>query len=565
MILKAIPLLTWLPSYQLVTLKKDALAGITVGTMLIPQGMAYALLAGLPPIVGLYASLVPLIIYPFFGTSRQLSVGPVAMDSLLVASGVGMLAAQGTDDYLWLAILLALMVGVIQFLMGVFKLGFLVNFLSQPVINGFTSAAAIIIGLSQVKHLFSVDFPGSQQVHLVLYRLGSQLENMHLLTFGIGVVCIFLLLFLKKKKPSWPGALLVVFLSTIGVWYFNLSEMGVKVVGDVPEGLPAFGLPTFDLAIMYDMIPIAFTIALISFMEAIAVAKKFAAKEGYTVNPNQELIALGLSNTGAGMFGGYPIAGSFSRTAVNAHAGAQSPMASMFNALTIGLTLIVLTPLFYYMPKAVLAAIVIVAILGLIDIKEPRRLYRLRQKDFYTLIFAFFITLFLGARMGVLLSAIASGVLIIYRISYPNIAILGRKPGTNTFRNLKKDKHLVKIPKLIMFRIDASLYYANTGFLKDKIQETIANYQDTKYLLIDGTSINEVDTTALGALFEISDELKSDGIELYFTGLKESVRLIFEKSGFTDHLGKTHFFDRKEDFMEEFEKEKQTEFELQER
>ena len=550
---KYFPLFAWLPDYDLDGLKRDAIAGITVGTMLIPQGMAYALLAGLPPIVGLYASLVPLIIYPFFATSRQLSVGPVAMDSLLVASGVSMMATHGSEDYLWLAILLALMVGVMQFLMGIFRLGFLVNFLSQPVINGFTSAAAIIIGLSQVKHLFGVDIAGSQQIHIVLARLFQQLPSMHLLTFVLGISSIVLLFLLKKYKPAWPGALLVVVLSTSGVWFFGLHQIGVRIVGTVPEGLPAFGLPKLDFDIMYDMIPIAFTIALISFMEAIAVAKKFAAKDGYTVNPNQELIALGMANTGAGLFGGYPIAGSFSRTAVNAHAGAQTSISSFFNALVIGLTLIVLTPLFYYMPNAVLAAIVIVAVYGLIDIKEPARLYKLRKRDFFTLFFAFLVTLFMGARLGVLLSAIASGVIIIYRISYPNIAILGRKPGTQVFRNVKKDASLKELDHLIIFRIDASLYYANAGYLKDKIQESVVEHPGTQFLLIDGASINEVDTTAVNTLFEIYDELSSQGIELYFSDLKEPIRRIFDKSGFNERVGMDHFYAKKEDFIADFE------------
>ncbi|MFZ9044225.1 MAG: SulP family inorganic anion transporter [Cyclobacteriaceae bacterium] len=547
------PLVGWLPAYDVHQFKKDALAGITVGTMLIPQGMAYALLAGLPPIVGLYASLVPLIIYPFFGTSKQLSVGPVAMDSLLVASGVSMLASPGSDDYLWLAILLALMVGVMQFLMGVFRLGFLVNFLSQPVINGFTSAAAIIIGLSQVKHLFSVEFQGSQQVHLVVYRLVEQLPNMHLLTLLIGIVCVILLSILKSWKPMWPVALIVMILSTVCVWLLELHNEGVKIVGNVPEGLPTFSVPRLDQATIIEMLPIAFTIALISFMEAIAVAKKFATKEGYTVSPNQELIALGIANTGAGLFGGYPVAGSFSRTAVNVHAGAQTSISSFFNALVIGLTLIVLTPLFYFMPKAVLAAIVIVAVKGLIDVKEFFKLYRLRRRDALTLLFAFSTTLMFGARTGVVMSALASVALILYRISYPNIAILGRMPGTQVFRNVKQNEELNELEGLIIFRIDASLYYANAGYLKDKIHQAIAERTNTKVLLIDGASVNEADTTATDAIFEIADELKSMDIELYFADLKKVVRGMFDKAGLYDKLGNDHFYIKKEDFIADWE------------
>jgi SulP family sulfate permease len=452
-----------------------------------------------------------------------------------------------------LAILLALMVGVMQFLMGAFRLGFLVNFLSQPVINGFTSAAAIIIGLSQVKHLFNVNFQGSQQVHIVLIRLMEQLPNMHWQTLIIGLSGIAFLMVLKKKKPSWPGALIGVILSTLSVWFFDLHKMGISIVGDVPEGLPALQIPDWNWAIITDMIPIAFTIALISFMEAIAVAKKFASKEGYKVDPNQELIALGVCNTGAGLFGGYPIAGSFSRTAVNAHAGARTTISSFFNALTIALTLVVLTPLFYYMPKAILAAIVIVAVIGLIDTKEPVRLYKLRKKDFLSLLFAFIVTLLLGARMGVLLSAIASVVLIIYRISYPNVAVLGRKEGTKVFRNTVKYPDYKELDHLMILRIDASLYYANAGYMKDKVIENLMERPETNVILIESASVNEIDATAMATIFELLDELRLKGIKLYFSDLKSSLRDIFEKSGFNERLGEDHFYIRREDFIEDFE------------
>lgn len=523
--------------------------------MLIPQGMAYAMLAGLPPIMGLYASLVPLLIYPLFGTSRQLSVGPVAMDSLLVIAGVSLLATQGSDSYITLAVVLALMVGLIQFMMGIFRLGFLVNFLSQPLINGFTSAAAIIIGLSQVKYLLGIEIEGSQQVHIVLTNIFKQLANVHGLTLVLGLFCIGVLYSLKKLFPRFPAALFVVILSTVVVWVFNLHGSGIMIVGDVPEGLPGLSIPELNYDLMMQMVPMAFVIALISYMEAIAVAKKFAAKEGYRVSANQELVALGLCNTSAGMFGGYPIAGSFSRTAVNAHAGTHTPMSSVFNALVIGLTLMVLTPLFYYMPKAVLAAIVIVAVIDLVDIKEPRYLFRLRKQDFLILILAFFVTLILGARLGILLTAAASIVLIIRRISYPNVALLGRIPGTEIFRNIRKDNQLEQVDGLVIFRIDASLYYANASYLKDKVQASLAERKgEIKAFLFYASSINEVDATAMHTLFEIVDELESQKIPLYFSDVKGPVREMFLKSGFYERLGRERFFINKEYFIEQFEK-----------
>lgn len=538
---KFFPILSWIKDYQLSDLPKDALAGITVGTMLIPQGMAYALLAGLPPIAGLYAALVPLMLYPIFGTSRQLSVGPVAMDSLLVAAGVGAMVESGTDQYWAYAILLALMVGVIQVSMGVFRLGFLVNFLSQPLINGFTSAAAIIIGLSQVKHLFRIDFQGSQQVYLVVTRMLAEVHKLHLPSLMLGIGCIGLLFLLSKWKPGWPGALITVVISILIVYSFGLEENGVLVVGTVPEGLPSLKFPALDWSLVQKMLPTAFAIALISFMEGIAIAKKFAAQEGYPVSANQELIAIGASNFSAGLFGGYPIAGSFSRTAVNKVAGARTAVSSFFNSVTVGLTLMFLTPLFYYMPKAVLASIVIVAVIKLIDIKEPIRLFNLRKLDFIVLIFSFIVTLLLGAQKGILLGAVVSIVLIIRRISYPNVAILGKVEGTNEFRNIHVIKEAQEVEGFFFFRLDASLYYANSGFLENKIVEALAERKGVRKFVMDMSSVNEIDATAMTTLFDLVSDLRARGIESYFSGTKFPVRKVFAKARFYEHVGREHF------------------------
>lgn len=550
---KFFPILHWLPRYEWRYIKNDAIAGLTVGTMLIPQGMAYALLAGLPPIMGLYAALIPLIVYPLMGTSRQLSVGPVAMDSLLVAVGVSVMARQGSEEYIALAMLLAVMVGVLQFLMGMFRLGFLVNFLSQPLISGFTSAAALIIAFSQVKHILGIDFAGSQQIYKVLWRIGNHLHEIHWVSLEIGIGCLLLLLVLKKWRPSWPGAMIAIILSTLFVWLSGLDKSGLAIVGAVPDGFPKPAIPNLQWTTILEMLPLAATIALISFMEAIAVAKKIAAKEGYTINANQELMALGVANSAAGIFNGYPIAGSFSRTAVNAEAGAKSALSSIFNAIVIGVTLLLLTPLFYYMPKAVLAAIVIVAVSGLIDIREARRLFYIRRQDFMVLIFAFAITLLFGAFYGIILSAVASLVLIIQRISRPHIALLGQIPGTNVLRNPKRAPNAEEIEGLIIFRMDASLYYANVSYLKDKIQASIAR-RDTpvKAFILDATSINEIDATAALALYDIIDELHSQDVEFYLTNVKGPVRDVMARAGLYEKLGRDHFFFSKKAAVKSF-------------
>ncbi len=535
------PILNWINNYPLRDLRKDAVAGITVGTMLIPQGMAYALLAGLPPIAGLYAALVPLALYPVFGTSRQLSVGPVAMDSLLVAAGVGAIAQSGTDQYWALAILLAVMVGTIQILLGLLRLGFLVNFLSQPLISGFTSAAAIIIGLSQVKHLFRIDFEGSQQVHVVLMRIVGEIHQLHTTTLLLGLGCIALLVVVAKLSPKWPGAIITVAVSIIAVYFFDLEEAGVAIVGEVPNGLPSLRWPEIDWGTIRQMLPIAFTIALISFMEGIAIAKKFAAQDGDTVDANQELLAIGVSNASAGLFGGYPIAGSFSRTAVNRVSGARTPGASFFNALTVALTLLFLTPLFYYMPKAVLASIVIVAVTKLIDFKEPMRLFRLRKIDFLVAVFSFIMTLLLGAQRGILLGAIASIILIVRRISYPNVAILGRIGDTRQFRNVRITPEAREIEGFLFFRMDASLYYANSNYMMDNIMRALAERKGVHTFVFDLSSVNEIDATAMAALFELVDDLSNMEIRATFARIKAPVMEMIVKSGFREYVGEQHF------------------------
>lgn len=537
------PIVQWLPRYQRAHLRDDFLAGITVGVMLIPQGMAYALLAGLPPITGLYAALVPLLIYPVFGTSRELSVGPVALDSLLVASSISVMAKAGTETYLLLAVLVALMVGAVQFLLGAFRMGFLVNFLSHPVVSGFTSAAAFIIGFSQLKHLLRIDIPGSQQIHTILLHTFRNISDIHLDSLLIGSACIALLLALRRWRPNLPGALIVVVLSTLAVWFFDWHENGVKIVGEVPQGLPRPVLPLFDLATIERLYPAVGTIALVSFMEAIAVSKKFAAQNRYKIDANQELMALGAANITAGLFGGYAISGSFSRTAVSVHAGARSGVASLFTALLIALTLMFLTPLFYYMPKAVLASIVIVAVISLIDHQEALRLYRVRRSDFTLLIFTFVITLLLGARYGMLLSILASLVLIIRRISQPHVALMGQIPGTDIVRNIRRAPEAVLIEGLIIFRIDASLYFANVSYLKERIEESISERKDKiRAFIFDASSINEIDSSADIALQEIADAFASKGIALYFTNVKGPVRDMMKRSGLYDKLGEDHFF-----------------------
>lgn len=538
-----IPILGWLPHYNNRDLRGDLSAGLTVGVMLIPQGMAYAMLAGLPPIYGLYASTVPLVFYAIFGTSRQLAVGPVAMVALLIATGVGHLTAQGTDEFILLAISLALMVGALQFLLGLFRLGFLVNFLSHPVISGFTSAAALIIGLSQLKHLLGFDIPRSNFVHEIVINAFRGFDQIHLPTLLLGTGGIFIILLTRSINKSIPGPLVAVILGILLVSLLGLDENGMKIVREVPEGLPAFAIPALDMIHLESLLPIALTIALVGFMESVAVAKAIQAKhKDYTVDPNQELIALGLANIGGAFFSAFPTTGGFSRTAVNDQAGARTGMASIISALLILLTLLFLTPLFYYLPKAILASVIMVAVFGLIDFKEAKYLWKTDRRDFLMLIVTFLATLTLGIEQGIGVGVILSLAMVIYRSAYPHMAILGKMPGTPVYRNINRFPQAEVREDILVIRFDAQLFFANTGNLKDKLREFVNSRENLKLVILNADAINSLDSSAAHVLGEIVNELRSGGMDFYLSGVKGPVRDIMHRCGLMEHIGKDHFF-----------------------
>lgn len=539
----AIPAFDWLANYKRENLKGDLTAGLTVGVMLIPQGMAYAMLAGLPPIIGLYASIIPVIVYALLGTSNQLAVGPVAIVSLMTAAGVGTLANGSVEAYIAYAVLLSLMVGAMQFFMGVGRFGFLVNFLSHPVISGFTSAAALIIGFSQLKHLLGVDIPRSHHIHEIIYNAFQQINAVDVATLLIGVGSVALLLWLKKVKPMFPGALLVVVLSTLIVWYFGLNEGGVKIVGDVPAGLPSLSIPALDWNAMQQLLPTAIAISMVGFMESISVAKAFARRNRYEINPNQELIALGAANIAGSLFKGYPVTGGFSRTAVNGQAGAKTPLASIITALLIALVLMFLTPLFYYLPKAVLAAIIMTAVFGLVDIKEMKHLYKVKRTDLVLMGLTFFATLSLGIEAGILAGVGASLLWVIIRTTRPHVAELGNIPGTDIYRNVERNPQATTRDGLLILRIDAQFYFGNSTFLKDTVKKYVAEAKTPlKGIIIEAASINQLDSSADTTLHELVDELKSQGIDLYFANVKGPVMDVMHRSHLDEKLGEDHFF-----------------------
>lgn len=549
MLHKIFPIFQWLPNYKKSYLTGDVIAGLTVGIMLIPQGMAYAMIAGLPPVFGLYASLTPQIIYAIMGTSRQLAVGPVAMDSLLVASGLGALSLSGIDEYISMAIFLSLFMGSIQLLLGVLKMGFLVNFLSKPVISGFTSGAAIIIGLSQLKHLLGIDITRSNQVHKLLINAFENISLTNIYALSIGIFSIILIKVIKKynKKYSkrFPAALVLVVIGVSVVYFFNLYDFGLKIVGKVPSGLPSFQTPEIPLDRISELTPIALTLALIAFMEAISVSKAIEEKQNeYEIDSNQELIALGTSNIIGSLFQSYPTTGGFSRTAVNDQAGAKTGIAPLISALVVGLTLLFLTPLFYYLPNAVLAAIIIVAVFGLIDFSYPKELYKRRKDEFILLLITFVITLTVGIKEGVLSGVLLSLLIMVYRTSKPHIAVIARVKDTNYYKNILRFNNSTENRNDILgIRIDSQLFFGNKDFFKKELNKQIENKgKELRLIIINTEAINYIDSSGAHTLIKIIQELKTKNIKVMFSGTSGPTRDILYKSGIVDILGQENLF-----------------------
>lgn len=505
-----LPILDWLPNYNKQHLKGDVNAGLTVGIMLIPQGMAYAMLAGLPPIYGLYAAIVPQLIYAIFGTSRQLGVGPVAMDSLLVAVTVSQFAQVESTQYINLAILLALMVGVIQILMGFLRLGALVNFLSHPVISGFTSAAAIIISASQLKYLMGVDAVRGQFLHDILWAAIQNLGAINLYTLAIGLSGMVIILLIKKFTPSIPAPLIVVVTGILAVWGLGLDQLGVAIVKEIPKGLPIFQTPSllFELEHVQKLLPSALTIAIIAFMEAISVSKAIQARHNdYKIDPNQELLALGMSNTIGSFFQSFPGTGGFSRSAVNDQSGAKTNLAAIISACFIIVTLLFLTPFFYYLPKAVLASIIMVAVFKLVSVQDAVNLWKKGQKrDFFILAITFLATLTIGIQNGILTGVLLSVIGTLYDTLYPNILL---------------NDVLLEIPKnTLIIRFEEQLYFANSNYFKEKMEAillekiTTENNPIIDSVILDGTQIHKIDSTGEKALESTIELYQKEGINI---------------------------------------------------
>ena len=515
----------------------DLGAGLAVGAMLVPQAMAYALLAGLPPEVGLYASTVPLALYALLGTSRQLAVGPVAIVSLLTATTLAAVADEGTAGYVAAAGLLAVLVGVVHLVLGLARLGFLTRLLSHPVLVGFTSAAALIIGASQVKHLLGVSLESDDHFHETVWELAQKASDAHGLTLAVGMGAIALMIGLKRWLPVLPGALVAVVVTTAASVVWDLQDRSVKVVGDIPQGLPPLTVPD-DFGLIGSLLPAALVITLVGYMESIAVAKVYARRNRYEIDANRELVGLGAANIGSGLFGGYPVTGGFSRTAVNAEAGARTKSASLVSAAVVTLVIVALTPLFEQLPSATLGAIVVVAVAKLFDLAEISHIRDLKTADFVTLVVAFVATLAFGVELGIGIAVVASVVVVAVRMMTPHTAELGRLPGTTLYRNVARYPDAERVPGVAILRFDVSLSYLNVEFVKRRVHRLVGDKGGKlRAIVLDASGVNDIDTSAVEALSELLVELDEQGIAVHLANAKGPVRDVLERAGTYEQLG----------------------------
>jgi len=541
-----LPILQWGRAYDKSALLNDLVAALIVTIMLIPQSLAYALLAGLPPEAGLYASIVPIVLYSILGTSRSLAVGPVAVVSLMTAVAIGNVAESGTAGYASAALTLAFLSGLILLLMGILKLGFLTNFLSHPVIAGFITASGILIAVSQLKHLLGVDASGHNLIELG-GSIISQLDDVNNITLALGVLATLFLFWVRKGlKPALlmlgtnqrladvltkTGPVLAVVGTTVIVWFFNLTASGISVVGSVPQSLPPLTLPNFSIELVKALFIPALLISIIGFVESISVAQTLAAKKRQRIKPNQELLGLGAANVGAALTGGFPVTGGFSRSVVNFDAGAETPAAGAYTAVLLAIAAVTLTPL--VLPKATLAATIIVAVLSLVDFKILSRAWVYSKADFVAVMTTIVLTLGVGVEAGVTAGVITSMLLFLYKTSRPHVAEVGLVPSTQHFRNVQRHTVLTD-PAVLSIRVDESLYFANARFLEDCIYERIVNRTDIKHVVLLCSAVNEIDMSALESLEVINQRLADLDITLHLSEVKGPVM---------DRLKTTHFLD----------------------
>ncbi|MEC4805231.1 MAG: sulfate permease [Jaaginema sp. PMC 1079.18] len=553
-----IPILQWGLNYQAADLVGDITAGIIVTSLLIPQSMAYAMLANLPPQMGLYASILPLLLYGIFGSSKGLAVGPAAVDSLIVGVGLLQFGTRDTPEFFLLAISLAMLVGLLQILMGVLRLGFIVNFLSYPVLSGFLNAAALTIILSQLQHIFGVQLPRSENFFIGVYDLLQRLNQINLVALLLGLSSIGLLLGFQNKLAHFlqrrslnpavilpitkAGPLVVVILGIFVAWLFKLDQVaGIKVVGEIPQGLPDLALPSFSGEIARELLPLALILSLVGFVECIATAKSLASQQGQDVDANQELIAVGMANLGSSLTGGYPVAGGLSRSVVNFSAGAKTNLSSMITAVLIAITIIFLTPLLYYLPQACLAGMIIVAASQLVKPRIVQSLWQYYKPDAISFFVTFIVVLVAGIEKGILAGVIVAIALYLWQTSQPRIVVVGRIGESEHFRSVKRYE-VQTCPHVLAVRVDESLYFANTKALETYLIQAVAQNPEIEHLLLICSGINFIDGSALVTLKKLVTDLAHRNIKFYLAEVKGPVMDGLQRGGFVEYLGSDRVF-----------------------
>lgn len=555
MISQFLPIVSWGKEYNRSVFGADLIAALIVTIMLIPQSLAYALLAGVPAEVGLYSSILPLITYAVFGTSRTLSVGPVAITSLMTAAALSGVVEQGSADYLTAAIVLALLSGLFLITMGAFKAGFLANFLSHPVVSGFITASAVIIALSQLRHLLGVNTQGDNLASLSA-SLFLALPDINVITLGLGLCSLIFLFWVKEggvrflasfglspksaQLISKAAPVLVVIVTITVTSLFALDTFGVAIVGTIPKGLPLFQIPVMPIELVKSLIGPAILISVIGYVESVSVGKTLAAKKRQKIDPDQELIGLGTANIASALSGGFPVTGGFSRSVVNFDAGAVTQAASIYAAIGIGAVSLFFTPWLYFLPKATLAATIIVAVVSLVDFSIFKKTWVYEKSDFYAVMITVGTTLFFGVEIGVTCGVCVSLALHLHHSSKPHIAVVGLVEGTEHFRNVRRF-HVQTIPEILSLRVDGSLFFANAGFLEDYVYDAVFMNDRVAHVILMCSAINEIDYSALEVLESINERLIQQGVNFHLSEVKGPVEDVLKRSGLLSHLsGKVH-------------------------
>ncbi|WP_369919760.1 SulP family inorganic anion transporter [Marinomonas polaris] len=547
---KFLPALTWLKNYQASDLKSDTVASVVFTIMVIPQSMAYAMLAGLPAITGLYASILPSILYSFFGTSRSLAVGPVALSSVMTASAVLPFATAGSEQYTTIAIYLAFMSGICLLVLSLLRLGFLTNLLSHPVISGFISASALLIVIGQLKYLFGIEAHGDTLLPLA-ESLYTNINNTNLPTFILSLISILSLLLIRRYFSFFlnkigcskraiqlfgkSGPLLVVISATLIVAAFSLENMGISIIGGISSKPLEINVEVISWKVTKELLPSAFLISIVGFIGSVSVAQSFAAKRNQDIDPNQELIGLGLANIGSALCGAFPVTGGFSRTVLNVDCGSKSPMTGIISALLILLILLFLTPLFYYLPKAILAAIISISMMQLVNIQDLRYLWSFSKKEAYLLLITFSIVMLDGMESGLIVGVVLSILFFLWHTSHPHIAVVGRLPGTEHFRNIQRFS-VETNPSILTVRIDENLFFANASILEEKLQYLVSQNSDVRHLILMCNAINMIDASALQSLEKIVYRLASLGVKLHLSEVKGPVMDRIKNSPLVNNL-----------------------------